>query len=143
MSPRGPGSEQAPAGVSSGCHCLVSPVSPVGSMSAPPKVPRLPRRGLAAFLAVRVQGRHDGGRRAMRDRLRDVVGWLLPGAVLALLPKCPACLAAYVALGAGLGLSLSTARTLRAALVLLCVASLFIAATRLGRRVAARSKTLP
>jgi hypothetical protein len=52
--------------------------------------------------------------------------------MLALLPKCPACLAAYVAIGTGVGLSLSTATPLRLLLVLLCVAVLsYLAARRL------------
>ena len=69
-------------------------------------------------------------------RSLDALGWLLPAAALALMPKCPACLAAYVAVGTGLGLSLSTASHLRTLLIVLCVTSLsYITARRLHRLV--------
>jgi hypothetical protein len=48
----------------------------------------------------------------------------LPTLILALLPKCPACFAAYVALGTGISLSVAAASVLRTLLMGACVVTL-------------------
>ena len=64
------------------------------------------------------------GGEALKRRYLEFSGWAVPGTLLVLLPKCPACLAAYVAVWTGLGLSFSTATHLRTAVLLLCIATL-------------------
>lgn len=59
----------------------------------------------------------------------------LPTLVLALLPKCPACFAAYVALGTGISLSVAAASILRTLLIGICVLALVWGITRALRSV--------
>jgi hypothetical protein len=64
-----------------------------------------------------------------------MAGWVIPGTVLALLPKCPACVAAYVAGATGLGISVAEASYLRTAAIVVCAASLLAIALRTLRRL--------
>jgi hypothetical protein len=69
----------------------------------------------------RIAGRHPP---SLLRRSLDLSAKVIPVAILAVLPKCPACLAAYVAVGTGIGLSLTAATYVRLSLIVVCVASL-------------------
>lgn len=68
----------------------------------------------------------------------DLIGWIVPGAVLALVPKCPMCFAAYIALWTGIGLSVSVAIYLRASLLIVCAGFILFLAARQTLRLIAR-----
>ena len=73
-------------------------------------------------------------RAAWVRRSVEAVVWAAPGAILAVLPKCPACVAMYVALATGLGVSVSAATYLRTGTIVVCSASLLFLAARSVRR---------
>jgi hypothetical protein len=57
---------------------------------------------------------------AATSRIRRVLRttkWILPTTILALLPKCPMCVAAYIAIGTGCGVSIASATILRSSLL--------------------------
>jgi hypothetical protein len=64
--------------------------------------------------------------------------WVVPGAGLALLPKCPACLAGFVAAWTGFGLSFSAATHLRTFVLVLCAVTLLCLAFRRVQRLVAK-----
>lgn len=59
---------------------------------------------------------------------------MAPSAALVLMPKCPLCVAAYVAAATGIGISIPAAGWMRVGLVAVCVGMLVVLA---GRRVVA------
>ncbi|SFJ65369.1 hypothetical protein [Planctomicrobium piriforme] len=67
-----------------------------------------------------------------RSRL---AAWLIPGAVFAVVPKCPACVAAYVALATGVSLSWTAAAWLRFALIAVCCLICLLLAIKPLRRL--------
>ncbi len=71
------------------------------------------------------RARDDGGeQKTWLGRARGVAGVILPGALLALMPKCPMCLAAYVAFCTGFTMSYASAHVLMRSLIALCIGTL-------------------
>jgi hypothetical protein len=67
-------------------------------------------------------------------RIASAARWSLPAAGLMLAPKCPMCIAAYVAIVTGAGISLPAAANLRIVFIALCAASLlYLASNRIWR----------
>jgi len=60
----------------------------------------------------------------LRRQALSFASWILPATVLTMMPKCPACVAAYVAAFTGLGLSLTAASYLRSGLIVGAVVGL-------------------
>jgi hypothetical protein len=62
------------------------------------------------------------------------IQWLFPATLLVLMPKCPLCVAAYVALFTGVGISVSTARWIQVLMLACCLISLGYLVVRHVRR---------
>jgi hypothetical protein len=67
---------------------------------------------------------------------RRTASWIVPSAILALMPKCPLCLAAYVALFTGLGISLAVASIAWWSVAIGCVAAIVYLAVTMVRAIA-------
>jgi len=63
---------------------------------------------------------------------------IVPGAILALMPKCPLCVAAYLALATGIGISFTTAAYIRSALIAICILFLTCLVARQFLRLSSR-----
>jgi hypothetical protein len=72
----------------------------------------------------------------------EIAGWIIPGATLVLLPKCPVCVAMYVALISGASISFASASHLRTTLLILSFAALFGLALNRLCRMASKKKAL-
>jgi hypothetical protein len=73
-------------------------------------------------------------RRTGLARISTLSSWIGPSALLVLLPKCPMCLAAYLAL-AGIGVSTAAAAGVRVGVIVLCLSILAYRLARAGVRM--------
>jgi hypothetical protein len=69
-----------------------------------------------------------------RGRVVAATKWIIPAAVLALLPKCPMCVAAYIALATGFSISLPLATWIRTGLLMACLGTMAYLSIRLTIR---------
>jgi len=76
------------------------------------------------------------------QRCVDLISWILPSALVALIPKCPVCLAAYVAAWTGIGLSFPAATHLRLWLLILSAVLILFLAARTTRRLVHESSSV-
>jgi len=76
----------------------------------------------------------EGSSRRLVRRLSGAAGSLLPGAALMLLPKCPLCLAAWLTVATGLGVSAGAAARVRGLIVIFWVAAVTLGAVQIIRR---------
>lgn len=72
-------------------------------------------------------------RRGGGCRWRFAAGWAVPAALYALIPKCPACIAAYLSAALGIGVSAALALQLRNGLLVSAALLLVLAAARISR----------
>jgi hypothetical protein len=79
--------------------------------------------------------RSTAGTASAARRCLNFAGYAVSVAVVVLLPKCPVCLAAYLAIGAGIGIAVSTAASLRLILLLFSLSWLAYGVSRGWRRI--------
>ena len=65
-----------------------------------------------------------GGGKSLRRT--EFAGWIATAAFYSAIPKCPACLAGYVALWTGIGLSFAAADALRQGMFVACGAAVAV-----------------
>jgi hypothetical protein len=97
------------------------------------------RRNLASPVAEAAAGPTAAGENRPLRRTRGAAAFALPSVALALVPKCPMCIAAWLAIGGGFGISISTAAHLRTGMVWLCWSVLVLLAARVAMRFRSRS----
>ena len=67
-------------------------------------------------------------------RIAGALEWAIPGVIVVAMPKCPACVAAYIALATGVGISFTAAAQLRMLVLVLSLTALtWFAIKALGR----------
>jgi len=80
----------------------------------------------------RIEGRQPP--RCLTRKVCAAAASVLPGAGLLLIPKCPLCLAAWLTVFTGVGISVALAAYLKGLLVIVCVTALPLPAALLLRR---------
>lgn len=79
--------------------------------------------------------------RVWMKRATTLGTWALPVAVLTLIPKCPACVAMYVLLFTGVGISFPAAAAARWVMVGVCIAAIATLSIRAGLAFLSGSRT--
>ena len=104
---------------------------------------RLFHAQMMAYGHCRRSGAEVSFLRRSANASREILRWVFPSATLALMPKCPACIVAYIAIATGAGISISTATYLRMLLMVVCAMSLFFLAARRLRGIVRNSSACP
>lgn len=82
------------------------------------------------------------GKKKTGRRSKDYIKMAVSAFIFVLIPKCPVCLAGYIALGTGLGISLTTATYIRFGLIIACALSLlYFVFKQISRYLFRRSAT--